>query len=188
MEAPPEIIFHGMDPSAQVEEQIREKVGRLERIFPRITHCTVTVERPHVRREKGNLYQVKIHLHVPQKEIVVDRDPGDRNAHEDLGVTLRDAFRAAERQLKEYTERIRGEEKTHEPTPAGRVSELYPERDFGFIVSAEGRKVYFHRNSVIDGYEKLELGTEVHYTEEMGEEGPKASTVRIAGRHHHLLG
>ena len=51
------------------------------------------------------------------------------------------------------------------------------------ILTLDGREVYFHKNSVLaPGFDHLEVGHEVHFAEEMGEKGPQASTVRLAGR------
>jgi len=42
------------------------------------------------------------------------------------------------------------------------------------------RQIYFHRNSVVNSdVDDLEAGAGVWFSESMGEEGPKASTVRI---------
>ena len=79
--------------------------------------------------------------------------------------------------------RTRGETKAREAVAHGRVGELLP--DHGFIETPEGRTVYFHRNSVLeDAFDELETGSEVRFTEEMGEEGPQASTVKVIGKHH----
>jgi cold shock CspA family protein len=73
--------------------------------------------------------------------------------------------------------------KTHVPAPHGRVSKLFPEQDYGFIETPEGGEIYFHRNSVLPpGFDRLEIGTEVRFAEEAGQEGPQASTVAIVGR------
>jgi cold shock CspA family protein len=57
--------------------------------------------------------------------------------------------------------------------------------DCGFIETADGREIYFHRNSVLDnGFERLTVGSEVRFVEEIGEKGAQASTVRLAGKHH----
>ena len=45
--------------------------------------------------------------------------------------------------------------------------------------------MYFHKNSVVDtAFDKLDIGTEVRFVEEMGELGPQASTVHPIGKHH----
>jgi cold shock CspA family protein len=55
----------------------------------------------------------------------------------------------------------------------------------GFIETADGREVFFHRNSVLDeAFDRLTVGSEVRFVEEMGEKGPQASTVRLIGKHH----
>jgi cold shock CspA family protein len=55
--------------------------------------------------------------------------------------------------------------------------------DYGFLQTADGREIYFHKNSVLQpGFDRLEVGTEVYYAEEAGEKGPQASTVRLAGQ------
>ena len=42
----------------------------------------------------------------------------------------------------------------------------------------------FHRNSVLDGgFSRLTVGARVAFAEEMGENGPQASTVRPLGKH-----
>jgi cold shock CspA family protein len=46
------------------------------------------------------------------------------------------------------------------------------------------RRIYFHRNSVIDGgFDRLAVGAHVAFTEEEGDKGPQASTVRRLGKH-----
>ncbi len=53
------------------------------------------------------------------------------------------------------------------------------------LQSLDGRTVYFHRNSIKNGdFEKLKVGDEVRFLEEMGEEGPQALVVRVIGEEH----
>ena len=53
----------------------------------------------HGRHQQGNLYSIHVVLKVPDRDIVVDRNQGDKHAHEDAYVTVRDAFDAVHRQL-----------------------------------------------------------------------------------------
>ncbi len=54
----------------------------------------------------------------------------------------------------------------------------------GFIETADGNEIYFHKNSVLnDAFSRLKLGTAVAYVEEEGEKGSQASTVRLLGKH-----
>ncbi|MGE5546927.1 MAG: ribosome hibernation-promoting factor, HPF/YfiA family [Solirubrobacterales bacterium] len=117
MQIPLQITFHGIDHSDAVEERVREKVGKLEQFFDRITSCRVAIEVHHKNtsnlHHKGEPFHIRIDLTVPGTELVVKRDPKDAHVHEDVYVALRDAFQAMERQLKEYVERSRGDVKAH---------------------------------------------------------------------------
>jgi cold shock CspA family protein len=69
--------------------------------------------------------------------------------------------------------------------PHGKIKELFPYEDYGLIETSDGREIYFHRNSILEGdFDKLEAGDSVHFTEEKGEQGPQASTVHVEGKHH----
>ena len=145
--------------------------------------CRVAVELHHRHHHQGNLFHVRVDLKVPDSEIVANREPSEHHAHEDVYVAIRDAFDAVRRQLEDYVRRRRGVVKEHEAPPHGRVAELYP--DHGKIETGDSRLVYFHRNSVVDtNFERLDIGTEVRFVEEMGELGPQASTVHVVGKHH----
>lgn len=112
MQIPLQITFHGVDHSDAVEERVRMKVGKLEQIFDRITSCRVVIEAHHRNtsnlHHKGEPFHIRVTLTVPGDELVVARDPKDAHVHEDMGVALRDAFQAMERQLKTYVDRTRG--------------------------------------------------------------------------------
>jgi cold shock CspA family protein len=186
MQLPLQIHFHNLGHSETTENRIREKAAKLDRFYNHILSCRVVVEVPHRHHEHGNLYQVRIDLTVPGEEIVVNREPALHTDYRNLDIALRDAFDAAKRQLEGYVRRRRGLVKAHEALPHARVSKLVPEEDYGFLRTLEGRDVYFHRQSVLhDGFDRLEVGTEVTFVEEAGRKGPQASTVQPVGRHHH---
>jgi len=124
-------------------------------------------------------------LKVPDEEIVVSREHDLHHSHADPYVAIRDAFDAARRQLEDYARRRRQHVKSHEVPPHGVVSRLEPSLDYGMITSNDGREIYFHRNSVVEGsFDQLTIGAEVRFDEEMGEQGPQASTVKRVGKHH----
>jgi len=53
----------------------------------------------------------------------------------------------------------------------------------GFIVTADGRELYFSRDNVVTPpFEHLAPGTEVHFIEEPAAEGAQAK--RVSARHH----
>ncbi|HYW91605.1 MAG TPA: ribosome-associated translation inhibitor RaiA [Gammaproteobacteria bacterium] len=178
MQLPLQITFRNMDASPAVESVIREKADKLERYYDSIMSCRVVVEASHRHHHKGNIYHVRVDLTVPNDELVVSREPHQDHSHEDLYVAIRDAFNAARRQLEEFARKQRGDVKAHVGPPEGEVILLSPEEDYGRIRTAEGREIYFHRNSVLgDGFDGLAVGARVRFTEETGEQGPQASTV-----------
>ena len=185
MQVPLEIVFEDIDPSDAIEARLRDEADKLEQFYERITSTRVVIAKPHKRHQKGNTYRVRIHMTVPGGgDIVVNRDPGDRGAHEDVYVTIRDAFRAARRQLQDEVRRQKGMVKTHEAPPQGVITTLVPHEDHGFIATSDGREIYFHRNAVAGaGYDGLEEGQQVRFSESRGDKGPQASFVRPIGKH-----
>lgn len=184
MQIPLQISFHGMDPSPPVEARIKEKVAKLERFHNRIVGCKVVVEAPHRHHHKGKLYTVRIDLSVPGKDIFIGRTGPSNHAHEDVYVAIRDAFNAAGRLLEDHSRRMRGDVKTHAAPDHGKVVRLFP--DYGFAVTPDGQEIYFHKNSVVGDFDKLEVGSEVRIViaENEGVEGAQASTVTPIGKHH----
>lgn len=185
MQTPLELSFNNLDPSEAVEQRVRERADRLERRFGGITSCHVWIDTYHRSQAKTHgkpvEYDVRIEVRVPGTELAVSRKPGDRRAHTDIMVAVRDSFDAMERQLRDYASRLQGEVKSH-PTPLqGKVGRVFPDEGYGFIQTTDGREIYFHRNSVIeDGFDGLESGTPVELSVIDGEspEGPQATTVR----------
>lgn len=185
MKIPLQITFKNLDRSDAVEARIREKAENLERFAGDIMRCHVVVEAPHKHHHQGNLYHVSIDITLSGGEVVANRRPDEHQAHEDVYVAIRDAFDNARRQLEDYVRKQRGKVKAHESLPHGIIMNVIPEEDYGIIASADGHEVYFHRNSVIeDDFDKLVAGQRVHFVEEMGENGPQASTVHLEGKHH----
>lgn len=187
MQIPVEVSFREVPHWEQAEEEVRLRAAELERFFEKITSCRVLVEAPHLRRQKGQLYRVRIDLTVPGREIVVKRDPPEHHQHEDLYLAIRDAFRAARRQLQDYVRERRGQTKVHDVPPHGRVSKLFPDEGYGFVETPDGREIYFHERAVLHGgFGELEVGMDVRFVEVKGEKGPQASSLRAVGRHHHI--
>lgn len=116
-----QIAFRNMNPSDAVEADVRERVGRLERFYDRITGCRVVIQAPHRHHYKGKLYDVRIDIDVPGEDIVVQRSGPENQAHEDIYVAVRDAFAAATRRLQDHVRRIGGHVKLHEAPQHGRV-------------------------------------------------------------------
>ena len=183
MQIPLDITFKEVAASDAVEARVRELVGKLERVYDRITRCEVVVEMPHRRHRQGKQFHVRVRLTVPGGELVTSRDPGPDEAHEDVYVALRDAFGAMRRQLEGYVRKLRRDVKRRIEPQHGRVTFLDVEGEWGWLEPDDGRRLYFHRNSVLGGIGDLHVGDEVRFTEENGEKGPQASTVETIGEH-----
>src|SRR6516162_1133867 len=187
MQVPLQVSFRHMEHSEVIEALIREKVAKLDASPDHIMGCRVVVEPAGKHHEHGNLYEVRIDITVPGEEIVVTREPSEHTEYKDIQVAIRDAFDSARRRLEDYVRRRRGAVKALETAPHARVSRLFPDEDYGFLSTLDGREIYFHRHSVLhEGFDHLQIGTEVAFVEEEGKKGPQASTVRPVGRHHHL--
>lgn len=174
-----QITLRDLHHSDAIDAHIREKVEKLELFYPHITGCHVVVEMPHKHKHRGKHFSVSIDLKVPGNQIVINRDN-----HEDVYVVLRDAFDAAKRQLEDYGRRQRGDVKSHELPVRGRVVRMVPEEGYGFIATLDGRELHFHRENLVNAdFDRLEVGAEVQFLEEVGAEGPHAKRVST-GKHH----
>jgi len=185
MQTPPQVDFQGMSGTPQIQETIAKHVEELEQRWGRITACRVVVKGPGQRHQQGGLYDVHIRLALPDgREVNVGRTPPADKRHSDLTFAIDDAFRHARRQLQDEARRTQGQVKHHEQQPIGAVTQLDPSGEFGFLQTADGREIYFHRNSVLgNGFSRLRIGSRVAFVEEAGEKGMQASTVRILGKH-----
>ena len=180
MQTPLQVTARNLEIDDATRRLVERHIKKLETFSPRITSCHVTIEVPQ-RFPAGApiAYNVRVDLHLPGDEIVVKRQP-----HPELETAIQNAFAAAGRRLQDYARRIRGDVKRPVALERGTVTRLVPLEDHGFLTTRDGREVYFHRHSVLDGaFDRLEVGTVVRFTEEMGRQGPQASTVAISGRH-----
>src|SRR5688500_3182641 len=165
--------------SDTLESHVRQKAEKLETLYPTTTGCRVVIDVPHKHKQQGRMFNVRLDITVPGKELVVNREPA-----EDVYVALRDAFAAAKRQLEDYGRRQRGEIKAHPPVLHGIVVRLMPEEGYGFVETPDGQELYFHRENLANNnFEQLEEGSEVQFLEDIAGEGFQAKRVST-GRHH----
>lgn len=185
---PLQVSFRNLEHSDAVEAKIHEKLAKLATFYTPIDSCRVAVEQLHKHHHQGNLFRIRIDLMVPGHELIADHAPDENHAHTDVYVALRDAFNAMRRQLEDLKRHQQGHVKQHEEKPHGHITEISPDKTFGKIESADGRWLYFHRNSLIGAeLDKLDVGTPVYYIEETGEQGLQASSVYPVGKHHILV-
>lgn len=185
METPVHIEFQGTRPLEHIRQAVVAQVAALEKRFGRITACRVAVAAPAGRHRTGGQYGIAIHLALPNgREVNIDRTAPADERFADPDFAVNDAFKRARRRLQDHVRRMRGEVKVHETSPLATVASIDRIGGFGFLQAADGREIYFHRNSVLSGsFDRLEVGMRVAFAEEAGEKGPQASTVRIAGKH-----
>ncbi len=104
----PQITYRGMEHSPAMDERIRELTNKLEQFHPKITQVHVVVDEQDRHKRNGNLFNVRIDVHVPGHEIVATKQE-----HEDPYVAVGDAFDVLTRQLEENIRKVRGEVKRH---------------------------------------------------------------------------
>lgn len=182
MEKPLQIAFRDMEKSEALDALIREKVDKLEKVHDKITSCQVIVEKPQEHQSSGSPYRVLVDVRVPPgHELVAKHEPGQGEMHDSLESIIRDTFDSVWRQLRKLKEKQQNDTKTHPHQQAAAiVDEIFADEDYGFLRTIEGRRVYFHRNSVVHGdFDRLQEGTGVRMVVEMGDDGPQASTVQI---------
>src|SRR5277367_3082876 len=162
MQTPVDIAFRHCEPSEEIRSEIAAQVQRLEKFSPRITSCRVVVTGPQTGHRRGG-FEVELRIEMPEhNEVVV----------------------AAVRQIENVMREFRGQVKHHAEASHGRVKNLHAGEDYGFIETADGREIYFHRNAVLEAaFDRLKVGSEVSFAEEEGVKGPQASTVRVVGGH-----
>lgn len=184
MQIPLEIKFSDIDHSQWVEDYIRERAGKLDKMCDHLMSCRVVVEGAQHHHHTGNPWRVRVEVTMPpKKDLVADKEGTVADPHVQLRPIIRKAFEAMEKQIKKETARQRGDVKSHDVTNA-LVTQLYPEQDYGIIKSPmDGQEYHFHRNAVLhDDFDRLTPGTEVRFEAAMMEEGPRATTVQVIGK------
>ena len=188
MQVPLEIAFHNTESSEWAEDEIRGRVAELEEIYGRLISCRVRVDQRAENRAGTIPPVVRIELRIPgHKDLVVSHEPEHllrKYQHPDLRNAIHEAFRIAQRRLRDLKEQREG--RTKEPRhdsenqSLGQVVELTPDADHGFLLTKEGGLLYFHRNAVLIGdFDRLDRGDEVYYVEDLGDTGPIATKVRV---------
>ena len=119
--------------------------------------------------------EVRIACQVRGEKIVAVRNQPD------LGLALNQALDVFKREVRKLREkrRDRRAERIPEPPYLGIVDRIYPSEGYGFILTDDGERVYFHRNAVKAGlsFQRLEEADRVALDLEPGDEGLQATAV-----------
>lgn len=185
MQAPVDIQFHQMEKSEAVIERLQNKLDELEEKFaPRFgkfIKCHVVFELDNKNKNNGKLFNIRINLSLPQKDIVVTH-----KKDEDIFVVLRDALDILTRKIEEHDNKLKGPRvghvKEHPETLSGKVVKLFKERDYGFILHNDD-EYYFSATNVHGDFTHLNLGDEVRFIETVADEGLQAQRVTIPRKH-----
>jgi ribosome-associated translation inhibitor RaiA/cold shock CspA family protein len=181
MQVPLEVAFHNFTAGDAIENHIRSRVARLERLYRGLNSCRVRVDCPAKKTNDSIPPVVRIEMGVARgNDLVVNHEPR-RYQSPDVRNAINAAFRIAERRLVEFKNQVQRKTKQSRHDEAnqflGVVTELTD--DHGFLRSKEGGSLYFHRNGVLAGdFDRLKAGDAVHYVETVGDTGPIATKVR----------
>jgi len=178
MQIPLKITMRHMPQSEALEARLRQNAAKLDEFHPNITGCQVVIEEQRRHPHQGRWFNVRLAVHVPNHEIVVNRDHD-----EDVYVAVRDAFDAVKRRLEDVARLQRGDVKTHQIPLHGTVARIFADEGYGFIESADGDEYYFSRANVVEpSFDQLTEGAIVQFIAEPAAEGMQAKRVS-AGRH-----
>lgn len=181
MQVPLQITMRNVEHSAVVEERIREKAIKLNQYSDHIISCEVVVEQEQAHRNTGSLFNVRLHVTMPRKDLVVNR-----NKLENLYMAIRDAFDNMVRKVEDAAETLKGEVKFHEPTFQGEIVRLFKEQGFGFITTSVGDEYYFNKDNLVNHtFDYLQIGMPVHFIEKVGDEGLRACRVSVRRNHEY---
>ena len=180
-----QITFKNLDRSPHVEEKIRERAAKLGRCYTGILSCHVIVELLHRHHRHGNHYHVRVDVTVPGDQLVSTQEPEELHAYTDVYVAIRDAFDVMDRMVEDHVRRTHPYVMAHEGPLQGRVAELHHTDDYGRIETTDGRVLYFHRDSMVQGdFDELGIGSEVRFVEEQGDRGLQAGRVQCVSVPH----
>jgi|GEM_PF-409393 protein required for attachment to host cells len=97
------VTFRSTEASAAVQAEALRYAAKLSRKFARIEGCKIMIEAPRRKSPKGKLFDVSLDVTVPGRTITVKSSGAGMHTHENAHMALRDAFDAAERQLRDIT-------------------------------------------------------------------------------------
>lgn len=102
MALPVQVVFRNMKTTPWIVDLVHERAEKLEHFCNHILSLRVAIEIPHKHHHTGNHFRVSILIRVPEREIVVKRDPAEHEAAKDINAVLNDSFDSARIQLQDY--------------------------------------------------------------------------------------
>ena len=102
--AKPTITYRGMPHSPAMDARIADLAAALDQYDHRISYFHVVVDENDRHKQKGNLFEVHVDLHIPGHEVVATRQQ-----NEDAYVAISQAFEVVTRQLEGFRTKRRDE-------------------------------------------------------------------------------
>ena len=185
MRPPIEVSYLGFDAPPEVRDRIDDLLGQLEKFEEHITDGRVALDATN-KHGSGTVVEVSVELNVKGSHIIAKRTgeypspAGERS----LSKAATEAFRAAQRQLKEHTAKLKDhttKELAHQ-IERGRISSLDRIDETGFVEMPNGISLFFAKAVLKDtDFNALAEGDTVMVREaaEDGPYGPQASSVEL---------
>ena len=178
-----QITIRDIPGSPALEQLIRKKVDKLSHYCNRINSCRVVVEQSQKHKHQGKLFNVRIDLTVPGKELVVTH-----KVNQDIYIAIREAFNAAGRQLEEHSRKRHGRVKTHADLQHGHVARMVEKEGYGFIEGVDGNEYYFSMTNVsYPKFNQLAIGDAVEFTSKALRDGQQAHHIVKEKHNNHYL-
>lgn len=159
------------------QDRVEEEKERLNRHHPGLVHhLRVSIESTQQHKEGG--YELVVVAAVPSDTVVVKRKgesvrPLLVDAFDTLGLQLKELQRKRRQNMKDPAE-VAGATVCN-----GSIKSLFPFESYGFIITPQGREIYFHENALKDiSMQQLSEGDQVRFGEGEGDKGPTATWVR----------
>ncbi len=170
---PLQLTIRDMTNSEALQAIIRKKAEKLKTFNNRITSCRVVIDIPQKHKHRGKLFNIRIDVTVPGKELV-----STRKTSEDVYIAIREGFNALGRQLDDHSRRRHGHVKSHNHVKHGYVTRIVTEEGFGFIEDLLGDQYYFSiTNAAYPSFNKLTVGDAVEFVPESVSGGLQAHHV-----------
>ena len=98
-----DVVYRDIDSSAALTHTINEKYEKLAKYSDAIVNSRVVVDTPHKHNGKARIFRASIEMNIKGSPVTVSHD--DESVH----IAVRDAFNAAERKLKAFTNKKRAQ-------------------------------------------------------------------------------
>ena len=186
MQVPLEVSYKNVTKTEFIENTLNQQVEKLQRFAPDIISCRVALNKSSKPHSPGDRFSLRVEVSLPgKKRLTTSSDPvfvREEDPNE-VRTIIRNTFGAMEKRLKKTESKKRRDVKTHSE-PRAFVTKIFPEQGYGFLKRTDSdEEIYFHHNSVFHhDFDRLRVGTEVRYDQEMGDEGLQATSVQIVDK------